>query len=96
MERNKAYVISPDRSTDEVIPGNLETFELEDLQQFVGGYIQIIDLFDGRIMVINEEGKILHLEENPKATAIALNHNAIFPFDYIVGKALICPSEMVP
>ena len=72
---------------------NSKDFTLEDLQQYVGGYIQLIPLQDNLVMVINEKGKLLSLPRNDKATELA-NFHPDFD-DYIVGNVVICKSELV-
>lgn len=76
-----------------VYPKNGTDFKWEELHEFVNGYIGIIELADGYIMVINEDGKPQGLPRNDKATHIFRNNYATH--DYIVGNALICKSEMV-
>jgi hypothetical protein len=44
--------------------------ELKSLQNAVGGYVQVIELEDDFTMWVNEEGKLLGLEENKIATVI--------------------------
>lgn len=39
---------------------------LEDMQKTVGGYIEMIALNDGDVIVVNEEGKLMGLEGNRK------------------------------
>lgn len=65
-------------------------YELEELQNIVGGDIQIISLHDGRQIVLNEDGKLNALPYNSLATDIAHEAHAIFDSDYIVGDILIC------
>lgn len=77
-----------------VFPANGTDFSLEELQGFVGGYIEIINVTKNVIMVVNEDGK-RGLEPNGMATVLAKAHGAIFPNDYIAGNALMCPSDMV-
>lgn len=60
---------------------------LEQLQEAVGGLIQIVPLQDGRYMVVNEEGLILDLPYNKAASRVAG-----FP---IVGDAVIVPAHMM-
>jgi|688.fasta_scaffold00022_97 hypothetical protein len=60
--------------------------KLTELQECVGGYIECIYLNDGKVMVVNEEGKILGLPENNKATSVLLTQGR---YDFIVGNALI-------
>lgn len=75
-------------------PKNGTDFPLEELQEFVGGHIEIVSLADDLIMVVNEEGKLLNLPFNKAATEISriFTGNA---FDYVVGNALICKSCLV-
>ena len=77
-----------------VFPANGTDFSLEELQGFVGGWIEIINVTDDVIMVVNEDGK-RGLEPNGMATVLAKAHGAIFLNDYIAGNALMCPSDMV-
>lgn len=64
-------------------------FTLEELKEYVGGWIECIYLNKHQVMVINEEGKLLNLPYNTIATeAYRL---AFQPTnDFIVGDALIC------
>ena len=50
---------------------------------------------DGRIMVVNEEGKLQSLEMNDEATEIATEHHALFDGDWICGDVLICNEREV-
>jgi hypothetical protein len=78
---------------EEVQPKNGTDFQLDELQDFVGGYIEIIHLNDGRIMVINEEGKLLDLPVNLLAT---VQYQLSFgPIDQIYGNALVCENKEV-
>lgn len=75
-----------------VNPSNGSDFTLEELQEMVGGYIEILNLHNDNIIVVNEEGKLERLPLNEAATKIIrLSGYA----DYIVGNALICTSEEV-
>lgn len=78
----------------EVSPKNGKDFSLEELQEFVDGYIEIVWLDKERSMVINEEGKLKHLPYNKKATE---EYNSSYKGrnDYIVGNALICKSNQL-
>jgi hypothetical protein len=92
--RQAAILIQSDGDAKGVVPANGGDFTLEELQSLVEGYIEIVPLTKNIIMVVNEEGKGM-LPPNPAATVIAKAQNAIFPYDYIAGNALMCPSEMV-
>lgn len=79
---------------EEVIPANGLTFTLEEMQRYVGGYVQVVELHNGNIMVFDEEGKLKGYGMNFSATFIARGSKAIYPSDYIAGNAIICKSEM--
>lgn len=93
--KKEATIISPDGREEKISPANGNDFSLEEVQKIVGGYIEVVGLSDGNILVLNEEGKLCGLDENPKATVIAHEHKAMFPHDYIVGNVLICSSDML-
>lgn len=77
-------------------PENGENFSLTELQGYVGGLIEIINLNSDRIMVVNEDGKFNEaLRPNPIATIIARIERAIVCGDYIAGNAIICNDDMV-
>lgn len=93
--KKEAAIIYPDGREEKISPANGNDFSLEEVQKIVGGYIEVVGLSDGNILVLNEEGKLCGLDENPKATVIAHEHKAMFPHDYIVGNVLICSSDML-
>ncbi len=65
-----AIIISPDGRQKEVSPQNGTDFKLAELTAIVGGHIEIVNLPDGRIMICNEEGKLLELPRNEQATSL--------------------------
>ena len=65
-----------------ITPINGKNFNLQEMQNFVDGFIEIINLPDGRQMVINEEGRIQNLDINDKASVLA--------GCMIVGNVLVC------
>lgn len=71
--------------------GNLEVNDdkltLEYMQKVVGGYIEIVPLQDGRLLVCNEEGKIQGLPENKHATMIW--EESYGKTDIIMGNVII-------
>ncbi len=71
-----------------VAPNNGKAFDLDELQQMVGGYIEVIGLPDGKSLVINEEGKLTGLPMNVNATRV---FEAVFGAgsDVIVGDAVL-------
>lgn len=74
-----ATIIYPDGTTREVQPRDPRYgFQLDELKPIVGtgapqgqDFIEIVQMRDGRIMVINEEGKLLNLPRNDQATKLA-------------------------
>lgn len=73
------------KTTGEIIetePSNGTDFSLTELQAVVGGFIEVVHLSDGRLMVVNDEGKLNGLPINPKASEL-------YP-DIIVGDVLVC------
>lgn len=89
-----ATLIKTDGSKTEVQPQNGLDFQLEELQTYVDGYIEIVNLNNGDILIINENGKDV-LDVNEEATRIAQRHRAIFWYDYICGDAVLCKDEEV-
>lgn len=45
--------------------------ELTALQKQVGGLIETVGLHDGAVMIVNEEGLLLGMKQNPIASLIA-------------------------
>ena len=94
----KAFTRQERRQTDgsklEIQPQNGLDFQLDELQKFVDGYIEIINLHNGDILVINDNGKDV-LDSNETATEIAHKHNAIFGWDYICGDVVMCKDREV-
>ena len=90
---SKAKLYKTDGTILEVVPANGTDFQLEELQSYVNGYIDVLDLNDNQIIVLNDEGKLQGLPVNEKATEIFRD---TYPTtDFIVGDVLICDSKMV-
>ena len=92
-ETKSAKIIYTDKEAEDYTPKNGKTFELEELQGIVGGWIEIVRLKDGRIIVIDEEGKSKDKAVNIPATNIMRRDH--YTTDYIVGTAIVCDSDMV-
>lgn len=78
------------KTTGEIIetePKNGIDFQLDELQAVVGGFIEIVHLSNGKIMVVNEEGKLDGLPVNNKASEL-------YP-DIIVGDVLVCDLKQI-
>lgn len=93
----KAKLYTTDNRELEIEPLNGETFDLHELYGILKcDLIEVVELRGSDdIMIIDEEGKFNSPEINEKATEIARKHRAIFPSDYIVGLAIVCPSDML-
>lgn len=88
----EAKIYKADGTIVPVSPKNGKDFKCEELQEIVGGYFEIASAnIKGRIIVCNEEGKLKGMDVNKKASLMLLT----YPFDFIAGDALICPSYMV-
>lgn len=90
-----ALILKADGTRKKVQPINGNDFELEELQSFVGGIIDIINLNNGKILVINDEGKLCGLQPNLNATIVAWMQEVIPQNDYIAGDVLLCNDEEV-
>jgi hypothetical protein len=87
-----AKLIQPDGQVIPVEPKNGTDFQIEELNEMVGGYIEIVrpPSQQGAIMVINEEGKLKGLPFNLLATM-----TANLAGDHIVGNAVLCGPDQV-
>jgi len=82
----------------EVSPKNGRYFTLEEMEKMVGGSIEIEPLPSGKSIVVNEEGKLIGLDKNEKASEEWLKEYPYdkYPFNNdgtIVGDALIATEE---
>lgn len=83
------------RPIEPLAPANGTDFTLEELQKIVGGYIEVVRLDDGAIMIINEEGKLHGLPPNERATRIAHAAHAVAYSDEIVGPVAIIKDDQL-
>jgi hypothetical protein len=81
-----AKIIKANGDTQEVEPKNGTDFSLKEVQKIVGGYMQLLATKDGKIMVIDEDGKLKQKPKNKEATKLYIYGE----HDHIVGDALIC------
>ena len=86
-----AFLLHVNGRRESVSPVHPPSFSLEELQRFVCGYIEVVTLSDGRLLIINEEGKIENLPYNVEATMLVAD--VLFPGDYIVGPAVLLTSQ---
>lgn len=77
----------------EIEPANGTDFSLEELQQYVGGLIEIVEMpTPGQIMVVNEEFLYNGSSINPIATAMMERPGEPA---MICGSVVICDDEQV-
>ena len=91
------FIVKTDGSKHVITPKNGKKFELEELQEYVGGYIQVIrlNIKHNQCIVVNENGKLYNLQHNAEASIIAHSEKAIFDTDFIVGDAVIVNYEQL-
>ena len=92
-ETKSAKIIYTDKEAEDYTPKNGKTFELDELQGIVGGNFEIVRLRDGRIIVIDEDGKSKDKAVNIPATNILRRDH--YTTDYIVGTAIVCDADMI-
>ena len=87
-EDQQAFIYQANGEIIPIMPKNNSLFTLQELQDIVKGYIEVVYLKDGRLMIINEEGKLNDLAPNPQATKL-------YNIDYIVGDVLVTPKKYI-
>jgi hypothetical protein len=90
--KTDSILYKTDGTQETVMPKNKKHFTLEELQAYVNGFIEMIFLNNGRIMIVNEEDKLDRLPLNVRATEIIRNHGAQY---FVVGNALVCLSKFI-
>lgn len=91
---NKAYYIKPDNTVNEL--DSKREYRLKELQEMVGGYIEVVyNLPDNKIMIVNEEGKLGGESFNFFATNLALYNRSIATDDCIVGNVVVLNSNQL-
>ena len=56
-ETKSAKIIYTDKEAEDYTPKNGKTFALTEMQEIVGGYVEPIRLNDGRMIIVDEDGK---------------------------------------
>lgn len=92
-ETKSAKIIYTDKETEDYTPKNGKTFALTEMQEIIGGYIEPIRLNDGRMIIVDEDGKSKDKAVNIPATNILRRDH--YTTDYIVGTAIVCDADMV-
>lgn len=91
-----AIKITPEgKIVPDIEPQNGTDFSLEELYQHVGcSCVQMITLYDDRIMWIDEEGKMKDKPINTMATGMFYASGGVVG-DYIVGTVFVCDNSQV-
>jgi phosphosulfolactate synthase (CoM biosynthesis protein A) len=84
----KAQIIKTTGEVIEIEPKNKTDFSLKEMQDIVGGYIEIVHFGNRNCMVVNEEGVYMNLSWNQKASIICQQGG-------ILGDVLICSSNQI-
>ena len=92
-ETKSAKIIYNDKEAEDYTPKNGKTFEFDELQGVVGGHFEIVWLNDGRMIIVDEDGKSKGKAVNIPATNILRRDH--YTTDYIVGTAIVCDADMV-
>ena len=87
-------IIKTDGSEQHVRHVNGRQFELGELAELLGGYANILNLHDGRVMVINPYND-MKFNVNFQATEIAVDAGVLPNGDILVGDVLICDEKEV-
>ena len=82
-----AFIINASGEEEEIDPSNGSDFELKELQQAIGGYIQVVRLRTGKLLVVDEDGLLKNLPINTKASLLAGQS--------IVGTAVLCEEGQI-
>ena len=88
-----AAIITTNGEVKPVVPNNGTDFQIEEIQAAVGGYVEIVTLWTGGLMCLDEEGKLKGKDINHKATAMYRNKRNTK--DFIVGDVLICDKKQI-
>ena len=92
-ETKSAKIIYTDKGAEDYTPKNGKTFGKTEMYGIVEGYIDIIRLNDGRMIIVDEDGKSKDKAVNIPATNILRRDH--FTTDYIVGTAIVCDADMI-
>ena len=82
-----AFIINTSGDETEMIPKNGSDFELKELQDVVGGLIELVPLTNGKLLIVDEEGLFKSLPVITKASLLARQT--------IVGTAVVCENSQL-
>lgn len=87
-------ILNVDGTREWVTPANGKFYTLKELQSFVRGFVELVQLKNDKdhVLVVNEEGKLWDEPFNKEATIIAQVNDVK---DLIVGDAFYCRKELI-
>lgn len=93
LSQLEAFVVSSTGNVREVLPRKSKFFDRDEIHGYTNGgpTFETLNLpapFAGKVMVLNEEGKLKNLQRNEIATFLA--NRVIGANDYIAGDVLVC------
>jgi len=94
MTTPQAFLVKPDGYVEPVAPRfGAKAFSLDEVQEYVGGYVQLITVNKNLVLLCNEDGGAQNLPENPEA-ARTLHKESGLDYGFIVGTVVICHPRM--
>lgn len=90
MKNFKSKILKSNGDVVEIAPMG-KHFSLAEMQEIVGGNIEMVFLANHTVMVVNEEGKLFNLPLNATATLL-MNR---FSDDFVVGNVLITDQSLI-
>ena len=93
----KAKLLKASGEVVEIKPKNGTDFKLDELYKHLNcSLVDVINLNQDDIMVVDDEGKLTSNNVvNVNATMLAQENQAITPWDYIAGNAIVCNRKMI-
>lgn len=92
----KSEIIKQDGTRLEIEPKNSKNFKLKEIYELIGcSLIELITLNDGRIMVIDEEGKFNAAKQKNKIATDLFQDGRVENDDFIVGDVLVTYNKML-
>lgn len=86
----KTKYIKSNGESENIYPLNYSNFTTQELQMYVGGYIEIVPIGQF-LLIVNEEGKLNGLPYNKRATELI----RLISNDYVAGDVVYCEKELV-
>lgn len=93
-----AQIIRTDGTVQANQPASEDGYTLAELRAAIGGgYIDILHLQDGRLMIVDEEGKLKDLPVNAQATELWRQgrEGRAAAAGQILGDALVCTTDEI-